>query len=235
MSTRARSTQRTHEDERPAGSDLGFGSYDDVTDDDIQDFLEQQEEEPRSTGVVNLPTMAGLATIGVGVAYLLQELGMFTSGFDFSAILGPWLIGALIILVGFGVLSWSPDRQRRRAARRKAAERRRTRQRQPRPVERPRERVAPVGERTTSFAHRKRTFVRSRTNRKLFGVCGGLAEYFAIDPTLVRIAWVIALVASSGTALALYFLLAFVMPDADKVQAQPASERLDDERVIVIR
>jgi len=32
---------------------------------------------------------------------------------------------------------------------------------------------------------------RSATNKKLLGVCGGLAKYFGIDPTLVRLAWVI--------------------------------------------
>ena len=32
---------------------------------------------------------------------------------------------------------------------------------------------------------------RSKTNKKIFGVCGGLAEYFDIDPTLVRLGWVL--------------------------------------------
>src|SRR5258705_8136353 len=33
--------------------------------------------------------------------------------------------------------------------------------------------------------------VRSRTDRRIAGVCGGLAEYFDIDPTIVRVSWVI--------------------------------------------
>jgi phage shock protein C len=31
---------------------------------------------------------------------------------------------------------------------------------------------------------------KSSTNKKLCGVCGGLAEYFAVDPTIIRLLWV---------------------------------------------
>lgn len=51
----------------------------------------------------------------------------------------------------------------------------------------------------------------SNTDKKIFGVCGGLAEYFSIDPTLVRVAWVLA-VLFAGTGLLLYLILALVMP-----------------------
>ena len=33
--------------------------------------------------------------------------------------------------------------------------------------------------------------IRSATDRKLAGVCGGIGEYFGIDPTMVRIGWVV--------------------------------------------
>ena len=48
----------------------------------------------------------------------------------------------------------------------------------------------------------------------LFGVCGGIAEYFGIDPTWVRVGWVI-LVLFAGTGLLLYVILALVMPKAE--------------------
>jgi len=54
---------------------------------------------------------------------------------------------------------------------------------------------------------------RSKRNRMLFGVCGGFAEYFNVDPTLVRILFVILLLGSAGTAILLYLLLAIVMPE----------------------
>jgi phage shock protein C len=36
-----------------------------------------------------------------------------------------------------------------------------------------------------------RRLLRSRTDRRIAGVCGGLAEYFGVDPTMVRLAWVV--------------------------------------------
>ena len=49
-------------------------------------------------------------------------------------------------------------------------------------------------------------------DKKLFGVCGGIAEYFDIDPTLVR---VIAGVAGIcwGVGIVAYIILALVMPN----------------------
>jgi len=219
-----------------------FGLDDEITDEDIEDFLIQQEEVDEKTGIVNLPTLAGLATIGVGALYLFERLGVFASGFDMGAILGPWLIGVLIILVGFGVLSWSPGRSRRAAARKAAARRRATRRRE-RPVAAAAER-APAAETrqrqesTTSRSHAgRKQFAKSRTNRKLAGVCGGIGEYFGIDPTIVRIAFVIALIAGQGMALPIYLILAFVMPkpDAPRVQKTTSADSMDDDRVVVIR
>ena len=37
----------------------------------------------------------------------------------------------------------------------------------------------------------EKRLTKSKTDRKLFGVCGGLGEYFGIDPTLVRLAFVV--------------------------------------------
>ena len=51
----------------------------------------------------------------------------------------------------------------------------------------------------------------SDTDRKLFGVCGGLAEYFGLDSTLVRLLWVLAFFAF-GTGLLAYLACALVMP-----------------------
>lgn len=54
---------------------------------------------------------------------------------------------------------------------------------------------------------------RSSTDRKFAGVCGGLAEYFNIDSTLVRIVYVMLLFGSLGMALLFYILLAFIVPE----------------------
>ena len=53
---------------------------------------------------------------------------------------------------------------------------------------------------------------KSSTDKKLAGVCGGIAEYFNIDSTLVRLGWVgFSLLGGSG--LLAYIIAAIIMPD----------------------
>jgi phage shock protein C len=47
--------------------------------------------------------------------------------------------------------------------------------------------------------------------KKLFGVCSGVAEYFEIDPTVIRLLFICAFLLF-GTGLLLYLILAIVMP-----------------------
>lgn len=52
---------------------------------------------------------------------------------------------------------------------------------------------------------------RSQTNKKLAGVCGGLAEYLNIDPTIVRLIWVLATL-FVGCGILAYIIALIVMP-----------------------
>ncbi len=54
---------------------------------------------------------------------------------------------------------------------------------------------------------------RSATDRKICGVCGGLADYFGLDSTLIRLAFIALAVLGFSTGLILYILAAVVMPD----------------------
>jgi phage shock protein C len=53
---------------------------------------------------------------------------------------------------------------------------------------------------------------RSRDERMLAGVAGGLAEYFDVDPTLIRLAWAVATLFTGPVALLLYILCALIIP-----------------------
>jgi len=53
--------------------------------------------------------------------------------------------------------------------------------------------------------------MRSSADKKIGGVCGGLAEYFDLDPTLIRVIWVL-LVLCGGTGLLAYLILWIVLP-----------------------
>jgi phage shock protein C len=52
---------------------------------------------------------------------------------------------------------------------------------------------------------------RSRTDRKIAGVCGGMAQYFGIDPVIPRIVWV-ALILGMGFGLLAYLVCWLVIP-----------------------
>ncbi|MBD8873951.1 PspC domain-containing protein [Rhodanobacter sp. DHB23] len=54
---------------------------------------------------------------------------------------------------------------------------------------------------------------RSRQNRTLAGVCGGIAEYLGWDPTLVRVAWIV-LTLLGGSGILIYLILWLVMPES---------------------
>ena len=56
-----------------------------------------------------------------------------------------------------------------------------------------------------------RKLYKSNRNKMVDGVCGGIAEYFSIDPTLVRLGWVLFCV-MGGSGLLAYLVAALVMP-----------------------
>lgn len=57
----------------------------------------------------------------------------------------------------------------------------------------------------------KRKLYKSINNKKICGVCAGFADFFGIDPTVIRILWaVLALVLGSG--ILAYFICALIMP-----------------------
>ncbi len=55
--------------------------------------------------------------------------------------------------------------------------------------------------------------VRSKNNRMVCGVCAGVAEYFNLDPTVVRLLAVLAGVASAGTVMIAYLVAAVIIPE----------------------
>jgi len=57
----------------------------------------------------------------------------------------------------------------------------------------------------------KKRLYRSRTDRMIWGVCGGLAEYFDIDPTIIRIIFLV-LIFANGLSILAYIILAIVVP-----------------------
>jgi phage shock protein PspC (stress-responsive transcriptional regulator) len=71
----------------------------------------------------------------------------------------------------------------------------------------------------------KRTLFRSRDDRMLAGVAGGLAELWDVDSSLVRIVWAILVPFTGGFALLVYIVMAIVVPEEDEeAAAYPAGD-----------
>ena len=61
-----------------------------------------------------------------------------------------------------------------------------------------------------------RKLYRAEEGKMIAGVCAGLAEYFAIDPTLVRLAWVL-FCALGGSGVLAYIICALIIPSKTQV------------------
>lgn len=203
MAHRERSRNQTSTEEstesfrQPSAFEVGETTLDldDISDEELDALYFDDDSE--ESGLLNPSSIAGLMLILGGTIYLLSELGVW-SGLAFSNLLAlPWLIGIGVILLGFGLLTWrSSESSKQSRFRKKALE-------------------AETGDTKVVEEPKKPSkdrLARSRTDKKLLGVCGGIAEYLNIDSTLVRIAFVVGVIGSSAAFVLAYIGLAIAMP-----------------------
>lgn len=62
----------------------------------------------------------------------------------------------------------------------------------------------------------KKRLYKVQKGKKLCGVCAGIAEYFDIDPTIVRLLWIF-LVFCVGTGILAYIVAAIIMPTKEEI------------------
>jgi len=203
MASRERSRSRTSSDEstdsfeQPSAFEVGETTLDldDVSDEELEALYFDGDSD--ESGLFNLSSVAGLTLILAGTLYLLSELGVW-SGLAFSgAMVLPWLVGIGAILLGFGLLTWRSSEASDASTFRKKA------------VDAETGKTKVVEEPKKSD---RNSLTRSRTDKKLLGVCGGIAEYLNLDSTLVRIAFVVGVIGSSAAFVLAYLGLAFAMP-----------------------
>jgi phage shock protein C len=85
--------------------------------------------------------------------------------------------------------------------------------------------IVPDGPAIPAAAATPRRLTRSDTERRVAGVCGGLAEYFDVDPTVVRLLWAILTIVPGAIMLGVlaYLVAWFIMPLSRAIQvAAPA-------------
>jgi len=189
MANRERTRSRSSESSSASSSQreafrVGETTLDleDVSDEELESLYFEDDAEEESS-FLNLQTLSGLSLIMAGMIYLLSELEVWTAPLFGLGEALPWLVGVLVILLGFGILSWRSSSSSDDETRTKKAVDANTGE--PKVVEEPQ-------------TAKKKRLSRSRTDKKLLGVCGGIAEFLNIDPTLVRIAFVVGAIATSG-------------------------------------
>ncbi len=206
MSTRTRSASSF-------GSSLtdDLDAIDSFSDAELEQVLFKEEERPQSK--INLATVAGMGMMGVGALYILQQLGV--SGIYVSGLVSllPWIAGVMIFVIGFGLFKRRPKSTPLAASART----------KPRAQALNSEARRSYGVGMAPKLSQEKRRLHKSTDRKVAGVAGGIAEYFGWDPTIVRIGWAAAMVASVGWSIPLYILLAIFMP---KPKALSAEERI---------
>ena len=58
-----------------------------------------------------------------------------------------------------------------------------------------------------------KTLTRSKSNRMIAGVCAGLGDYLNIDPTIIRLLFVLGFFTLNGAMLIVYLIMAIVTPE----------------------
>lgn len=74
----------------------------------------------------------------------------------------------------------------------------------------------------TTTEHTGKRLYKSRQNKVIDGICGGIAQYFSVDPTIVRILWVL-ITLLGGSGLILYIIAMIIMPVNPEYAATAAS------------
>jgi phage shock protein C len=80
--------------------------------------------------------------------------------------------------------------------------------------------TAAPGPGVANCSHKR--LMRSSTDKKIAGVCAGLADYFDLDATIIRLCWLL-LLFFVGTGLLAYIVLWIVLPIAPPEPANPAA------------
>ena len=143
-----------------------------------------QEGEPPGENR-NGARIAGIILVGLGAFFFLKNLGFpfWEPIWDF-----PWRFAFPMLLIGIG--AWIVFGKRAHPADPPAG-------------------AVPVSPAAGDGTQR---LSRSRTDSKLFGVCGGIGMYLNTDPTIVRILFIVGAFVSAGLMVLLYFILAIVLP-----------------------
>lgn len=180
----------------------------------LQDFLEEEKPPGEKTRMWNFRTIAGLAFLFVATTYFIKALGWSFFGPDVSNAVYwlPIVGGLLIVIVGFGFFSRERKHLRKNKRKKKRLYNNLKADRNGNSSSSfARSAASRFGLESYALRKNKKMF-RSRTDKRVCGVCGGIARYFGISSTFVRLFFAIFTLLGYGFPVILYIALCFVLP-----------------------
>jgi len=186
----------------------------------LQNFLEENEPKP-TRSIWNVRTITGLAMIFAAFAFVghtvaTEVIGLTSSPFIIGLIqFMPYVGGAILAITLLAMFKKSG--QKKREAR--AEENEQVKQTYDKldqflysEKEQKTRKRKKTGVKDLYSVSAENKLMKSRTDSKIAGVCGGLAKYLGMNSTIVRILFLVALFMSSGTAILAYIAMSIVMP-----------------------
>ena len=194
----------------------------------MNEFLE--DEKKANNNIWNFATIAGIAMFFVGMIFIIQTIGLGL-GPDLSGLIDamPLIGGVLVTLVGFGF--FVGDRKKKKTQKKKQSTSRSydfdydfdyesTSDEEDYTLNndlgskkgktKSKSSSGTFNFDTHAFKQSKKLY-KSRSDKKWAGVCGGLAKYFGISSTVIRLLFVITFLAGWGTSLLVYLGLAIAL------------------------
>jgi phage shock protein C len=184
---------------RPTDYSSESESVFDVSSRDLESTLQQYIEEDsaevkKKDSLLNPITAIGLGVLAVCALSVIQVFLPFESDFSdmltFISIFGS----LLVLLIGLGTFS-RPKRKKKKT---------------------PKMSSTSDSQLDEYGLQKKKRLFKSRTNRKISGVCGGLADYIGMDPTIVRILFIVFTFIGSGSPVLAYIVLSMILPKEPK-------------------
>lgn len=187
----------------------------------LQEFLEENEKKP-TPSIWNVRTITGLAMVFTAFAYIGHSVATEIIGLGSLPFIGgliqfmPYIGGALLAVTLLAMFKKSGDKKKKA----EAIEEEQVKETYDKldqflysEKERSYKRGKSKSPKDEIFAYSSSNkLMKSRTDSKISGVCGGLAKYLGMNSTIVRILFLVALFMSSGTAILAYIAMAIVMP-----------------------
>ena len=200
MKSKTRHSAVPHEvfihDDRTASHDL-------LSAEELEEALFEDDGQSSSAGPDFL-TIFGIGLGGVSFLYLLQQIGFLPGDLSGFVTLLIILAGALILMSVTGMFSGGSSK--RRKSKRKKSRKARS------PSEQAWSPAPGSSYSISSASPPKKRLRRSSRSKAIMGVAGGIGEYFDVDPTILRIAMGLAVLATGGGFVLAYFLIGFFMP-----------------------